>query len=139
MARFDFKKPPLLTDEEVGEILLSIGDLTKWADSIMAYAQSAAINQGKEWPGFKLVEGRSNRKYTDEEAVAQAAKKAGYKDIYQHKLNPITEMEKLLGKEQFKTILGTYIVKPPGKLSLVPIEDKRKASNTAKSDFMEEI
>ena len=139
MARFDFKKPPLLTDDEVGEILLSIGDLTKWADSIMAYAQSAAINHGKEWPGFKLVEGRSNRKYTDEEAVAQAAKKAGYKDIYHHKLIPITEMEKLLGKEQFKTILGTYIVKPSGKLSLVPIEDKRKASNTAKSDFMEEI
>lgn len=139
MARFDFKKPPLLSDEEIGEILLAIGDLTKWADSIMAYAQSIAINQGKEWPGFKLVEGRSNRKYTDEEAVAQAAKKAGYKDIYQHKLIPITEMEKLLGKEQFKTILGIYIIKPPGKFSLVPIEDKRNASNTAKSDFMEEI
>ncbi|MEK4359925.1 DUF2800 domain-containing protein [Paenibacillus sp. FSL M7-1455] len=139
LAAFEFALPPLLSDEEIAEILSSIGDLTSWANEIMAYATDAAVNHGKQWPGFKVVEGRSNRKYTDEEAVAEAAKNAGYRDIYKQSLISITEMEKLMGKPKFNEILGGLVMKPPGKPTLVPVSDKRPEMNTSsvKNDFME--
>lgn len=102
-----------------------------------AYAQDAALNHGKEWRGFKVVEGRSNRKYTDETAVAEAANAAGYQDIYKRSLIPITEMEKLMGKKEFQNILGGLVYKPPGKPTLVPITDKRPAISNAKNEFDE--
>ncbi len=140
VAKFEFKKPPLLTDDEIAEILLYVNDLTKWANEIFAYATNATVQQGKQWKGFKVVEGRSNRKYTDEEAVAEAAKKAGYEDIYKQSLLTITNMEKLMGKKKFNELLGDFITKPRGKPTLVPITDKRPERNisTAKNEFMEE-
>ena len=139
LARFEFAQPPLLSDAEIEEILEKLDDLTKWANEIMAYAQDAAINHGKEWAGYKLVESRTNRKYTDEDAVARAAASAGYRDIYKKTLISITEMEKLMGKQTFKEILGGLIVKPIGKPTLVPESDKRPAITTtgAKHDFNE--
>ena len=86
-----------------------------------------------------MVEGRSNRKYADEETVAETAKEAGYRDIYKQSLITITEMEKLMGKPKFNEILGSLVIKPTGKPTLVPISDKRPEINTstAKNDFME--
>ena len=139
LARFEFAQPPLLSDAEIEEILGKLDDLTKWANEIMAYAQDAAINHGKEWAGYKLVESRTNRKYTDEDAVARAAASAGYRDIYKKTLISITEMEKLMGKQTFKEILGGLIAKPIGKPTLVPASDKRPAITTtgANHDFNE--
>lgn len=139
LAAFEFALPPLLSDEEIAEILSSIGDLTNWANEIMAYAIDTAVNHGKHWPGYKVVEGRSNRKYTDDEAVAETAKEAGYRDIYKQSLITITEMEKLMGKPKFNEILGGLVIKPTGKPTLVPVSDKRPEINTstAKNDFME--
>ena len=139
LAQYEFAMPPLLTDEEIEDILARLDDLTKWANEIQAYAQNAAINHGKNWRGFKLVESRTNRKYTDEEAVAQAAKDAGYHDIYKHSLITITEMERLMGKKTFAEVLGALVVKPQGKPTLVPASDKRPAitSSGAKQDFTE--
>lgn len=139
LAQYEFAMPPLLTDEEIEEILVRLDDLTKWANEIMAYAQNAAINQGKVWRGFKLVESRTNRKYTDEEAVAQAAKNAGYHDIYKHSLITISEMERLMGKKTFAEVLGALVIKPQGKPTLVPASDKRPAitSSGANQDFTE--
>ena len=89
---------------------------------------------------FKLVEGRSNRRYTNEEAVAEAAKAAGYRDIYRQSLITLTEMEKLMSKAKFSEILGDLIEKPPGKPALVPITDKRPEIHTsAKQEFREEM
>lgn len=138
-AQSEFRLPPLLSDAEIEDILLKLDDLIKWAKDIQAYAQDAAINHGKEWYGFKVVAGRSNRKYTDEAAVAQAAMDAGYKDIYKKSLITITEMEKLMGKKTFSEVLGAFVVKPQGKPTLVPTSDKRTAINVtgAKSDFNE--
>ena len=77
--------------------------------------------------GFKLVESRTNRKYTDEEAVIRAANAAGYLDIFKKSLIPITEMEKLMGKKAFAEILGSLVEKPKGRPTLVPVSDKRPA------------
>ena len=138
LARYEFAKPPLLTDEEIEDILSRLDDLTKWANEIAAYAQDAAINHGKQWTGFKLVEGRSIRKYTDETAVVIAATAAGYRDIFKKSLIPITEMEKLMGKKTFAEVLGGLVIKPQGKPTLVPASDKRPAIHTgAKHDFTE--
>ena len=136
LARYDFKLPPLLTDEEVEEILARADDLVSWASDIKEYALQQAIS-GKEWHGWKLVEGRSNRRYTNETAVAGAVTDAGF-DPYEHKVLGVTAMQKLLGKSRFDEILAAYIEKPQGKPTLVPESDKRPAMNTAKNDFMEE-
>ena len=136
LARYDFKLPPLLTDEEVEEIISRVDDLVAWASDIKDYALQQAIS-GKEWNGWKLVEGRSNRKYTNETAVAGAVTDAGF-DPYERKVLGVTAMQKLLGKSRFEELLAAYIEKPQGKPTLVPESDKRPAMNTAKNDFMEE-
>ena len=138
LAQYEFAKPPLLTDEEIEDILSRLDDLTKWANEIAAYAQDAAINHGKQWNGFKLVEGRSIRKYSDETAVVAAATAAGYRDIYKKSLIPSTEMEKLMGKKTFAEVLSGLVIKPQGKPTLVPASDKRPAIHTgANHDFTE--
>lgn len=139
LARMEFKMPPLLTDAEIEEVLTVLPDLTKWANEITAYATEAAIHHGKEWNGFKVVEGRSNRKYRDELLVAEAAKEHGYTDIYRQSLISMTEMQKLMGKSVFEDILGDLIYKPPGKPTLVPDTDKRPAINVtnAENEFNE--
>lgn len=137
LAQADFRKPPLLSDHEVEEFLPKLNDLIKWANDLQEYALSAAVNNGKQWKGYKLVHGRSIRKYTDEGKVAEAARNAGYTDIYKKSLIGITEMEKLMGKATFKEVLGSLVIKPEGKLTLVPESDKRSAVSvtTAKDDF----
>ena len=131
LAQTEFRMPPLLTDAEIEDILAVLPDLTKWANEITAYALDAALNHGKEWNGFKVVEGRSVRKYRDEAAVAEAAKEAGYKDIYRQSLIPLTEMQRLMGKDKFEEILGGLITKAPGRPTLVPKSDKRPAMNVS--------
>lgn len=136
LARYEFRQPPLLTDEEVEDILGQIDGLTTWAADIKDYALQAAIS-GKQWPGYKLVEGRSNRKYTDEHAVISAVTAAGF-DPYEHKVLGITAMTAMLGKKQFNAILGDLITKPQGKPTLVPESDKRPAMTTIIDDFKED-
>ena len=131
LAQTEFRMPPLLTDAEIEDILAVLPDLTKWANEIATYALDAALNHGKEWNGFKVVEGRSVRKYRDEAAVAKAAKEAGYKDIYRQSLIPLTEMQKLMGKDKFEEILGGLITKAPGRPTLVPKSDRRPAMNVS--------
>ena len=137
LARYDFKLPPLLTDEEIEDVLARVDDLVSWASDIKEYALQQAIS-GKAWSGWKLVEGRSNRKYTNEDAVITAVSQAGF-DPYERKVLGITAMQKLLGKTRFEELLSAYIEKPQGKPTLVPESDKRPAMNTAKNDFMEEF
>ena len=130
LAKEEFKYPPLITDEEIEDVLGEIPELIKWANAILAYATDAAVNHGKEWTGFKIVEGRSVRRYKDEDAVAREAESAGYTDIFDRKLISLTQMEKLMGKKAFTDILGGLIEKPPGKPTLVPLSDKRPAIHT---------
>ena len=136
LAKYEFKQPPLLTDEEVEDILGRIDELIAWASDIRDYALQAAIS-GKHWTGYKLVEGRSNRKYTDERAVVAAVRAAGY-DPYEHKVLGVTAMTTMLGKKQFNDILGGLVTKPQGKPTLVPDSDKRPAMTNIINEFMED-
>lgn len=140
LAQMEFKAPALLTDDEIAEVLRTADELAKWASDVYAYAQDQAIVHHKVWKGFKLVMGKSNRKYTSEEEVAAAASAAGYTDIYKKSLIGITEMERLMGKKEFARILGALVYKPEGKVTLVPESDKREAiqSSTAEADFKED-
>ena len=137
LARYEFRQPPLLTDEEVEEILGKLDSLMDWASDIKDYALQAAIS-GKHWSGYKLVEGRANRRYTDENAVVAAVKAAGYDPYDEPKLLGVTAMTTLLGRKQFNDILGGLITKPQGKPTLVPESDKRPAMTTILDDFKED-
>jgi hypothetical protein len=138
LLKYEFQDPALLTDDEIAEIIGLAEELSKWAGDIYTYATALAINEGRHWDGYKLVEGRTRRKYTDEDAVAQTAKAAGYKDIFKETLISITEMEKLMGKNKFKEILGGLVEKPKGKLTLVPETDKREAVDPISVEFQVE-
>ena len=127
------------TDDEIEAILSKVDELVAWGADIKEFALQQAV-AGKQWKDWKIVEGRSNRKYTDEEAVAQIVNAAGY-DPCEHKVLGITAMTKLLGKKKFEDLLSAFIKKPQGKPTLVPMSDKRPAMNKsaeAANDFKEE-
>ena len=140
LAKMEFQPPALLSDEEVAEVMEKADELSKWASDVMAYAQAEAIENGKHWNGYKLVEGRSTRRFTDEKKVEEAAKGAGYTDIYNKSLITLTAFEKLMGKDTFNEVLGSYVTKPAGKLTLVPVSDKRPevTVNTVNDEFQED-
>ncbi|WP_353065977.1 DUF2800 domain-containing protein [Arcanobacterium hippocoleae] len=137
LAKLEFAPPAELSDAEIADVLAKIPNLKSWASDVEAYALSKAVNQGVVFEGFKLVAGRSVRKYTSETDVAAAAEAAGYRDIYDRKLITLTAMEKLMGKPAFNEILGDLVTKPAGKPTLVPASDKRPALDlvSAATDF----
>ena len=135
LAKYDFEMPATLDDTEIAAILEKVDEMISWGNDIKEYALKQA-QSGVHFEGWKVVEGRSNRKYTDESAVAFAVKDAGF-DPYEKKLLGVTAMSTLLGKKKFEELLGGLIFKPPGKPALVPESDKRPAMNTAIEDFNE--
>ena len=139
LARYDFEMPASLEDDEIEVILAKADELVSWVNDIKEYALQQAVS-GKEWKDLKLVEGRSNRKYVNDKAVAEKIENAGY-DPYEKKVIGITAMTKMLGKTKFEELLSGLIEKPQGKPTLVPMSDKRpamKKSAEAANDFKEE-
>lgn len=134
LAARDFKEPDLLSDEEIADILPVAESLNSWVQDLLAYATQEAVI-GKIWPGYKLVAGRSIRKYTSEAEVIKAATEAGYTDIYKTSLLGVGDLEKRMGKKAFNEVLGKYIVKPVGAPTLVPETDPRKPYANAASVF----
>ena len=111
---------------KMAEVMAKADSLSKWAADVMAYATAQAIEQGKHFDNWKVVEGRSVRKFNaSDEAIEEAAKAAGYTDIYNRSLITLTAFEKLMGKDTFQDVLGGFVEKPAGKLTLVPTTDKR--------------
>lgn len=133
LAKYEFADAELLDDSEIGDVLSRVEALVKWAEAVKDYAFDQALNHGVHFDGWKLVEGRSNRKYLEEDTIADTLTKAGYpeEDIYNKKLKGITDMEKLLGKKKFAELLEGQVVKPEGKPVLVPETDKRPELDTA--------
>ena len=136
LAKYEFAEAPTLAPEEIAEILPRIDALVSWADDIKSHALKQALS-GVRFPGFKLVAGKSNRRFTDEAAVAKVVSDAGY-DPWEQKLAGITEMTRRLGKKRFEELLKGLLIKPEGKPVLVPKDDHRPELGTAQNDFMEE-
>ena len=137
LAVYDFADPALLQLCEISDILGKVDELVSWASDVKDYALAKALS-GTKFDGWKVVAGRSNRKYTDEQAAAKAVTEAGY-DPYEHKLLGITAMTTLLGRKKFDDLLGGLTCKPEGKPVLVPASDKRNELNTAADDFADPI
>lgn len=142
---YDLRAAKLLKDDEVSDIIGRAKDLKSWLNEIEAYALEQAVNNSKKWPGYKLVEGRSNRMYTDEETVATKLLMAGLTEdkIYEPKtLLGITAMEKSITKKVFAAELADLVRKPPGKPTLAPADDARPEFNSADKateDFAEDL
>ena len=136
LAQYEFAEALTLDADEIADILPRIDSLVSWAEDVKEYALKQALT-GVRYPGYKLVEGRSNRKYSDETAVARIVSNAGY-DPYEKKLLTITAMQKQLGKKRFEELLNGLVIKPQGKPVLAPNSDKRPEYNTATTDFEEE-
>ncbi|MET7074182.1 DUF2800 domain-containing protein [Trueperella pyogenes] len=126
LAAFEFAPAPELDDTELAAVLQAIPGLTSWAADVQKHAETQA-QRGRVYPGFKLVRKASRRYWRDEEEVAKKARAKGLrvKDIYTRKLIGIPAMEKLMGKQDFATVLGGLVDKPEGALTLVPVSDKR--------------
>ena len=134
LAKYDFQDPVLLTDADISDILKRAEAFTNWLSGIEEFALREAID-GKKWDGFKLVEGRSNRCYQDETLVADKLVSNGYSEdtIYTKKLLGITAMEKAITKKEFSSLLSDLVIKPAGKPTLVPSDNKRPAWNSTES------
>lgn len=133
-----FKSPALISQQEIESILPTLNRISDWITAVFAYASNEAINHGVVWSGYKVVEGRSKRQFTDTRKVVDAAAKEGFTDVYKQELITLTEFEKMMGKKRFAQILGEFVVKPPGKLALVPESDPRPAvdlNNSAADEF----
>ena len=135
LAKYEFENPAMLNDEEIASILPMIDSLVSWATDIKEFALQQALS-GTVYEGYKVVEGRSNRKYSDETAVARIVQEAGY-DPFEKKLLGVTAMQRQLGKRRFQELLGGFLYKPPGKPVLVPTSDSRPEMNTAANDFID--
>ncbi|MFV0382345.1 MAG: DUF2800 domain-containing protein [Breznakia sp.] len=138
LEKFNYDDPSLLTIEDVQEVLTKVDELKKWAESVKEFALDQIL-EGKDIPGYKAVEGRSLRKYVDEEKISEALKNNGYDEavIYEKKLLGITAMTKLLGKKDFSDLIGDLVEKPQGKPTIAPEGDKRPSLtvNDAQEDF----
>jgi hypothetical protein len=140
LARYEFAEPELLQTEEIGNVLAKAEALQKWVADIQEYALQQAV-QGEHFDGWKLVEGRSVRKYADDLKVAEKLQAAGFPEasLYERKLLGITAMEKLVGKKKLAQVLGDLIVKPSGKPVLVGADDPRpELGKVTADDFKED-
>jgi hypothetical protein len=122
-----FKQPGMISMSELVRVLPTLNRISSWIESVFAYISSEAINHGVPIEGYKVVEGRSRRVFTDTKAVVEKAVENGYTDLYKKELISLTEFEKMMGKKKFAELLGEYVVKPPGRLNLVPDSDPRPA------------
>ncbi len=132
----------LISPEEIAELLPRLPDIEKWAKGLREYALKQAVDHGVRFPGYKLVEGRSNRYITDKATAQSRLSANGYPEsgfMTEPELVGITALEELVGgNKAFTKLLGDIVQKPAGKPTLVPTDDKRQewqGSTTADDDF----
>ena len=136
IAKYEFTEPPLLSDEEIADVLGRVDDLVSWAAGVKEYALQAALD-GRRFAGWKLVEGKSVRKFTDDACVAARVEAAGI-DPYEKKMLGLTALEKRLGKKDFQNLLSDLVVRSEGKPTLVPVTDRRPEMNLASVEFADD-
>lgn len=129
------RKPAALSPEEISEILTDVDGLVKWAKAVKDYALDQAVNHGARFPGYKVVEGRSNRVITDEAKAIELLDMAGFTSDRVTKLKGLGELEEIVGVKNLSDLLGELLMKPAGKPVLAKESDKRPALNTAAAVF----
>ena len=128
--------PALLTSEELGDVLKRGETLTTWYKAVQDHALTALLN-GETIPGYKVVEGRSIRAWTNQDAAMDALMEAGYDRaiLYDSVPKSLAQLEKVIGKEKFAELVNQFVIKPQGKPTLADEKDSRNAYNSAASDF----
>ena len=130
-----FKSPQLIPIETLASLMPSLTRIGSWIEAVFAFISAEAITHGIPIPGYKIVEGRSRRLFSDEHAAANAAEAAGVTNIYKTEMKSLSEIEKMMGKKRFAEVLGEYVIKPLGKLALVPEDDPRPAVDNTRDSF----
>ena len=120
------KKPELMTDSEIESLLPRLDGIISYCEDIKAYCLKKAIESGKRWKGYKLVESVTKRKIADEVTVAKILTELGYEPYAPKKLLSISDLQKMVGKTQLNELIGQYIVKPKGQTVLAPDTDARE-------------
>lgn len=140
IRKYKFREANTLSDDEIADILDQAPLIKRWLTAVEDYATDQVLNYNKVIPGYKVVEGRSNRVITDKDKAASILEAAGIKDIFRpQELKTLSALERLLGKKEFNTLLGELVEKPQGKPTMVPEEDHRQpyAKESAQDDFDE--
>ncbi|MCV3150482.1 DUF2800 domain-containing protein [Enterococcus faecalis] len=134
--KYELKEAPFLTNEEIAEILERAPEIKKWLEHVETYALQKARDEGEEFPGWKVVAGRSNRKVSDVEGLLMVLEAEGFEDediLKPQELKAIGQLEKVVGKKKFAELASEFIIKPEGKPVLVAESDKRPALNSVES------
>ena len=128
LAKYEFKAADQLTLEEIGQILEKAKDLAKWADDLKDYALSESL-KGNEVPGWKAVNGRGSRSFTNTDEAIKVLVNNGIAEelLFERKYLTLAQIEKTVGKKEFNNLVGDLIVMNVGKPTLVEISDKREA------------
>jgi hypothetical protein len=125
----DYMRRATINEQELGDVLGRAEELTAWADDLRAGALDM-LQEGRSIPGWKVVEGRSVRRFSaDEPHIIAAAEKAGYAKpmLYETRMITLSQMEKLMGKKTFSAAMAGLVEKPKGKPTLAPETDGRPA------------
>lgn len=128
--------PEMLSDEEIDYLLPRIAEFKKWCDLVQSYALKKATDEGVEWKSMVLTTSKPSREFISEEDAINIMKNAGITDIYKTTLLSVAQLEKLIGKQRFKELLGSVVTYKPGKPTLA-VRDSKAANNNASSDFKE--
>lgn len=139
LAKLDFKKPELLSREEIGQILQTAKDVASWAKALEEYALSEVL-KGNDVPGWKAVEGRKTRVWTDMDMVFKKLTSSGVSEEILWTKSPLTlaQVEKEIGKKEFNALVGDMVTTSTGKPTLVPDSDKRESIKIKAADEFKE-
>ena len=135
LEEFAAMQPDKLSDAEIGDLLTRGKGIAKWYEELAAYARDKILSGGT-MPGWKVVEGRSTRQFTDQDAAFRALQQAGYDQAILYERRPLTlaQVEKAVGKQAFAEVCGEFIAKPPGSPTLVEESDKRQPYSSAAAE-----
>lgn len=124
-----------LSEDDIADLLRRGAGLVQWYEDLQAYARGAIL-AGRTIKGWKVVEGRSSRQFTDTDKALAALIAAGYQEpvLYERKPLSLAQLEKVCGKARFNEICGEFITKPPGSPTLVAASDKRQPYNSAATE-----
>jgi hypothetical protein len=132
LAVSEFRDPPLLSQQEIQNVLSKAQDLRTWVNDVEDFSLNQAVNKNIIPTGYKLTTSVTHRKITDSQLAAQVLKERGIPEtqIWEPvKMKSIATLEKLAAKGQVVLWLGELVQRPEGQPKLV------RDTTTAKEDF----